>query len=152
MIEPCPELVFVSGHPGATSRLNTMAQLEYLRDTGLPNTLKALRGRIGSLERYSAGSTEQARQAASQIFFLQNSVKAEDGVTRGLLDARIMAKKQAGENEFKATVMANPEWAAAYGGAWEAMEAAQVEKRGLYTPYLQFEQGLLHAGSSPDGL
>jgi len=122
------ELVFVSGHPGATSRLNTMAQLEYLRDTGLPNTLKALRGRIGSLERYSAGSTEQARQAASQIFFLQNSVKAEDGVTRGLLDARIMAKKQAGENEFKATVMANPEWAAAYGGAWEAIASAEKKQ------------------------
>src|ERR1017187_10047889 len=119
------ELVFVSGHPGATSRLNTMAQLEYLRDTGLPNTLKALRNRIGSLERYSAQGAEQARQAASQIFFLQNSVKAEDGVTRGMLDTRIMAKKQAEENQFKASVMANPEWATAYGGAWEAIAGAE---------------------------
>ena len=119
------ELVFVSGHPGATSRLDTMAQLEYLRDTGLPNALKLLRNRIASLERYSAQGAEQARQAASQIFFLQNSVKAEDGVTRGLLDARIMAKKQAEENQFKATVTANPEWAAAYGGAWDAIAGAE---------------------------
>jgi hypothetical protein len=119
------ELVFVSGHPGATSRLDTMAQLEFLRDTGLPNILKALRSRIASLERYSAQGPEQARQAASQIFFLQNSVKAEEGVERGLLDARVMAKKQADENQFKATVMANPEWAAAFGGAWDAIAGAE---------------------------
>jgi hypothetical protein len=36
-----------------------------------------------------------------------------------------MAKKQAEENEFKATVMANPEWATAFGGAWEAIAGAE---------------------------
>src|SRR5262245_46691500 len=30
------QLVFVSGHPGRTSRLNTIADLEYLRDTAFP--------------------------------------------------------------------------------------------------------------------
>ncbi|MGB7758614.1 MAG: S46 family peptidase [Bryobacteraceae bacterium] len=119
------ELVFVSGHPGATSRLDTMAQLEHLRDVGLPNALKQLGNRIASLEGYSAQGAEQARQAASQIFYLQNSLKAEEGVARGLADARIMAKKQAEENQFQATVMANPEWAAAFGGAWEAIAGAE---------------------------
>ncbi|MGA2041253.1 MAG: S46 family peptidase [Bryobacteraceae bacterium] len=119
------ELVFVSGHPGATSRLETMAQIEFLRDVGLPNALKSLRNRIGSLERYSAQGAEEGRQAASSIFFLQNSVKGEEGVERGLLDAHIMTKKQADENQFKASVMANPEWAAAFGGAWEAIAGAE---------------------------
>jgi len=119
------ELVFVAGHPGSTSRLDTMAQLEFLRDVGQPSIFKLLRNRVASLERYSAKGAEQAREAASQIFFLQNSLKATEGTTRGLLDARIMAKKQAEENEFKATVRANPEWAAAYGGAWEAIAGAE---------------------------
>ena len=119
------ELVFVAGNPGSTSRLDTMAQLDYLRDVGLPDRLKLIRSRIAALDGYSAQGKEQAREAASQIFFLQNSLKADEGVVRGLLDQRIMAKKQAEENEFKATVMAHPEWAAAYGGAWEAIAGAE---------------------------
>ena len=121
------ELVFVSGHPGATSRLDTMAQLAFLRDIGLPNALKSLHNRVEALERYSARGAEQARQAASLIFFLQNSVKADDGVERGLVDARTIAKKQAEENEFKAAVMANPEWAKEFGGAWDAIAGAETK-------------------------
>ena len=53
----------------------------------MPDTLKLLRSRIAALEHYSAEGAEQARQAASQIFFLQNSLKAEEGA-RGLLDKK----------------------------------------------------------------
>src|SRR5215210_2369815 len=40
------DLVFVAGHPGRTSRLNTTAHLQYLRDTSFPLTL----GLLGSRE------------------------------------------------------------------------------------------------------
>src|SRR5947208_10206535 len=36
------DLVFVSGHPGRTSRLLTVAELEYLRDSHLPKRLRRL--------------------------------------------------------------------------------------------------------------
>src|SRR4051794_7254539 len=39
------ELIFVSGHPGRTSRLNTMAHLAYLRDVVFPQNLDMLRRR-----------------------------------------------------------------------------------------------------------
>src|SRR5262249_24225533 len=119
------ELVFVAGHPGSTSRLDTMAQLEFLRDVGEPDNIKILENRIATLQRYSAQGPEQARQAFSQIFGLQNSLKAYKGTEQGLLDKAIMAKKQREEEEFKAKIMANPQWKTAYGGAWETIAEAE---------------------------
>src|SRR5215468_7031024 len=46
------ELVFVSGHPGSTARLNTVAHLEYSRDTGLPMVLKLLTRQRDMLNKY----------------------------------------------------------------------------------------------------
>ena len=121
------ELVFVVGHPAATARLDTMAQLESLRNIGEPGAIKNLTRRISVLEQYSAQGAEQARQAASMIFNLANGPKADEGRYQGLLDKNIMAKKQKDEDEFKAKVMSNPRWKESYGDAWIAI--AQAEKK-----------------------
>jgi len=121
------ELVFVSGHPGSTARLDTMAQLELLRDASEPATIKVLKSRIAVLKQYSALGPEQARQAATMIFGLENSFKLAEGRYKGLLDAGIMAKQRKEEEEFKAKVMGNAQWKAAYGGAWDAI--AEAEKK-----------------------
>src|SRR5580700_6424967 len=118
------ELVFVPGHPGNTQRSDTMAQLEFERDYIEPTILKLLRNRIAVLEKYGAQGAEQERQVASNIFGLQNSVKALDGRYKGLLDKNVMDTKRKDEENFKAKVMANPEWAKAYGGAWDAIAEA----------------------------
>jgi hypothetical protein len=118
------ELVFVPGHPGSTQRLDTMAQLEFERDHVEPNIIKLLKNRIAILEQYGAQGAEQERQVASNIFGLQNSVKALDGRYTGLLDKHVMDKKRQDEEDFKAKVMANPEWKHEYGGAWDAIAEA----------------------------
>jgi hypothetical protein len=119
------ELVFVSGHPGSTERLDTVAQLRFERDSALPLELKLLRDRIAVLRKYSAESPERARQASSEIFNMENSVKALDGEYQGLLDPHIMAKKEKEEAEFRARIDANPEWKAQYGQAWDEIAAAE---------------------------
>ena len=119
------ELVFVTGHPGSTARSETVAQLEFLRDLGEPNTIKSLKHRIAALEQYSALGAEQARQAATSIFGLANSLKAGEGRYQGLLDKNVMAAKQKDEADFRAKVMANPAWKTAYGGAWDAIAATE---------------------------
>ena len=121
------ELVFVAGHPGSTSRLDTLAQLEVERDLTIPSVLKMLKHRIEVLRKYSALGPEQAREAGSDIFGLENSVKAYEGSLKGLRDKNVWDTKRKQEEEFRAMVMANPQWKAAYGGAWD--QIAQAGKK-----------------------
>ncbi len=126
------ELVFVSGHPGSTQRLDTMAQLAWARDVMQPALLNLLGRRIDALKQYSSKGPEQARQAASQIFNLENGHKAYSGEARGLKDAAVMALKQRDEDDFKAKVMGNPQWQAQWGGAWGEIAAAEAKAASRY--------------------
>jgi hypothetical protein len=119
------DLVFVSGHPGRTQRLQTMAELIAWRDNVLPNILISLGHRRQVLLAYSAKGPEQARQAASTIFFLENSIKALAGGYDQLQKASLMDKKKQEEEDFKAKVFANADWKQHYGGAWDAIAAAE---------------------------
>ena len=94
------ELVFVSGHPGGTSRLLTMAELENLRDLGLPLRLAALKRDEVLLGNWSARAEENARRAKEYFFGVQNSRKALDGRLAGLLDPQLMGQKVKGRNGF----------------------------------------------------
>jgi hypothetical protein len=129
------ELVFVSGHPGSTDRLTTMAGIEMQRDYLLPLTLKTLKRRLGVLKQYAELGAEQTRQATRLIFGIENSLKARTGQYNGLLDKALIAGKQKQESEFRALVAANPEWAKAYGPAWEAMAAAEKKFQEKVKPY-----------------
>ena len=119
------ELVFVSGHPGSTQRLDTVAQLTMERDVTEPAILKVYKHRLDVLAKYAAQGPEQARQVEERSRRLENSRKAFEGRLEGLLDVKVMAKKQQEENEFQKMVMANPQWKAAYGGAWKAIAEAE---------------------------
>jgi hypothetical protein len=119
------ELVFVSGHPGSTQRLDTLAQLESERDWVEPANLKILKNRIDALKKYSATSSEATRQAGSNIFSLENSQKAYLGRLKGLQDPAVMSAKRADEAAFKSKVNANAQWKLAYGKAWDQIAAAE---------------------------
>jgi len=121
------ELVFVSGHPGATQRLDTMAQLTQERDLVEPSMLKLLTSRIDALRAYSNRGPEQLRQASSSIFGLENAQKAYRGSYEGLQDKSLIAKKQQEETDFRAKVNANPEWRKESGDAWDRIEAATAK-------------------------
>jgi hypothetical protein len=119
------ELVFMAGHPGSTSRLETVAQLQRRRDSTLPIVLAQLKQRVETMQRYSARGQEQARQAGSRIFGLQNGVKVLQGEYAALLDARLIAKKQADEDAFRKQVASRPEWQAEFGDVWDRIAAAE---------------------------
>lgn len=119
------DLIFVSGHPGNTGRLLTMAQLEFLRDFQYPGALKLYARRIALLQDFSKQSEENARIAKEDIFGLQNSQKAITGYQSGLLDKAIMDQKAADEAKLRAAFKADAKNAAA-ADPWE--EVAQAIK------------------------
>jgi hypothetical protein len=128
-------LVFVSGNPGSTSRQDTLAQLQLLRDRMFPLIIQVLNQRLETLEQYSARGPEQARQASSSIFFLQNSLKAYDGMETGLRNPDLMAKKEKEEKDFRSRIAANPVWQKEYGNAWNEIAEAQKELARNLKPY-----------------
>ncbi len=121
------ELVFVSGHPGSTQRLRTLAQLEFSRDHGDPLYLENIKRRLEVARRYAARGQEQNRRAANMIFGLENGLKSISGELRGLKEPGLMAKKAQEEKEFRKLVASKPEWQAAYGSAWD--DIAAVERK-----------------------
>jgi hypothetical protein len=118
------ELVFVSGHPGRTSRLFTVAELEYVRDQRLPYALERLRALEVLLLSYSGRSDENARRAKEDLFSVQNSRKAYIGELAGVLDPKLLQQKQAAEKKLREAVAASPQFKNA-AGAWDKIAEAQ---------------------------
>jgi Peptidase S46 len=95
------ELVFVSGNPGRTERLFTVAQLEMLRDVAYPSADANLKRRDALLTAWSARSDENLRRAKEEIFYVRNSRKLFDGLIAGLQDPQLIGAKEAAEASLK---------------------------------------------------
>jgi hypothetical protein len=115
------ELVFVTGHPGNTSRLNTVAHLESLRDVSIPLLIRMLESRQQVLKQYMAQGEEQTRRAQNDLNSVENSLKVYRGQLAGLKDPKLMTKKRLAEQALRNSINANPRKKQEYGGAWEAI-------------------------------
>jgi hypothetical protein len=125
------DLVFVSGHPGSTDRGLSVSQLMLDRDLIYPTRIARFKREIQALRAYAARGTEQARQAADDIFGLENSLKAYIGEFTGM-DKALFDKKTKEEGELRAKVGANAEWRRQYGDAWDAIAGAMKKQSDLF--------------------
>src|SRR5262245_27696800 len=133
------ELAFVSGHPGRTSRLNTVAHLEFYRDKSYPMTLNLLRRYEVLMKTYSDRSTENDRQAQAEYFGVQNGRKAFLGMLAALQDPAVMAKKRADEKALRDAVMKDEDLKKQYGGAWDDVAASIKAVEGIYLSHMLLE-------------
>ena len=134
------DLIFVSGNPGSTGRLNTMAQLEFLRDTGYPLVLSRLVRRDELLKKFGAESEENARIAHEDLFSVENSLKAIRGYNSGLVDKALMAKKEADENKMRRAIASDAAKKAEFGDPWAEIAKAMDTERQFYLPLTYFER------------
>ncbi|HEX4590754.1 MAG TPA: S46 family peptidase [Gemmataceae bacterium] len=132
------ELTFVSGHPGQTDRLLTVAELEYLRDLQVPLLLRGLYRQEVLLTAFGARSDENARRAHEDFLNVQNSRKARIGGLQGLMDPAVMAHKKSQEKQLRAAVAADPNLKSA-ADAWDKIAAAVEKEKQLYPGYLFLE-------------
>jgi hypothetical protein len=139
------ELTFVSGHPGRTSRNLTVAELENLRDFGIPERLFRLSELRGMLTEFQGRGPEQARTSNSMLFSVENGLKALKGRREALVDGEFFATKVTAEQALRAKVAADPALQAQYGKAWDEVARAVVAGRNLRKPFgmLEGAQGFM---------
>src|ERR1035441_7050796 len=131
------DLIFVSGHPGGTDRLKTMAQLQFLKNVEYPSRLANYKRRIAMLQKLSAESAENARIAQEEIFGLRNSQKAINGEYVGLQDLAMMAQMNVAEREREQAYMGkhpgepNP---------WQEISNAMKTNREIYDALIYIER------------
>jgi hypothetical protein len=135
------DLVFVTGHPGTTNRLETLAKLIHRRDRTLPYSLARLRAMEALLIQFSEQGPEQRRMARKDLHRVANARKAFSGMYAGLLDPAVLARKAEEERSLRAKVNADAESKKAFGDAWDRIAAAQKTFASFEQLYYLMERG-----------
>ena len=113
------DVVFTSGNPGSTDRLETVAQLEFRRDVLLPRFIawdSELRGQLTQFVRESA---EHSRIAQAVLYNEENWLKGEKGQYAALLNPTIIHDHMVVEQALRAKVNADPALRRQFATAWD---------------------------------
>lgn len=145
---PIPgEATFVSGNPGSTDRLLTVAQLETQRDLVIPVSQLQRSEMRGRLIEFSRRDAESRRIATDPLFGLENGFKVFFGRQFALNTPSLMDAKRAEEADLRARVAADPALAARIGDPWSEIAAIQKVYAEQYLRFRQLEAG---SGGSSD--
>jgi hypothetical protein len=134
------ELIFVSGHPGRTDRLATVAELEFQRDVTQPYALETLNKLADRLLAFGATDAENKRIARDLLASVQNGFKARSGFQRGLLDPELMRLKRDAESRLRKAVADDPMKQKEFGRIWDEIAAYVDEYRAFYLEFSLLER------------
>ncbi|MFQ5530275.1 MAG: S46 family peptidase, partial [Gemmatimonadota bacterium] len=125
------EVVFVTGHPGSTSRQITVSQYMYEREIRHPLLLEFFDQRLEALQEAVRRDPELGRELANSIFSLENTQKLFRGELQGLRSNDLTARKIQWESELRDRLSSAGD-AAASTDLWDTMSGIQAEKARLY--------------------
>jgi hypothetical protein len=126
------DLVFMSGNPGKTLRLLTMAQFRYQRDVVIPEWGLRLSELRGYLQGFRQRGPEQARIGLGALQAVENNLKRAKGQWRVLSDPKFMADRERAEKALRSRVSADPRQRER-SGAWDEIDRATSEYLGFRT-------------------
>jgi hypothetical protein len=137
------ELVFVSGHPGTTQRMETYDRLRFRRDVILPYTLARLRSREANLLQFSARSPQHAKWAQKDLYSTANARKAFSGQYQGLLDESLLQQKHKDERLLvnSSSVKPHQPGTMTFPAALEKIAQVQEKLRPIYQEHALLETG-----------
>jgi len=125
------DMTFVVGHPGLTSRLETLAQIQFRRDVQNPLMVRSLDRQRKALRVFSAQNIERARLASAEIMSTENSFKVYEGELLMLRDKDALAKVQKSEELLRAAVLKDPKLNALAGLSWSHIDGILEKRKAL---------------------
>lgn len=131
--------VFITGHPGSTSRSLTMSQLRMLRDVSYPMWLLRYSEFRGRMLAWQNTGPEAARTVQQRILSFENGIKVRRNQLKALHNDEMMAVKAEQEAALIASVATNPDLQEAYGEAWSLIDSSIETYRNMYEDHLFIE-------------
>jgi hypothetical protein len=127
------QLVFVSGDPGTTARLQTRSQLEFDRDVTLPISLLRASELRGRYIQFGKNNDADQRITLAPLNSLQNGIKVRRKELDALNDDALLEGKSKAEQALRAV--------AGISGLdpWQEIATASSRERVLYLPHFFIE-------------
>jgi len=135
------EPVFVSGHPGATDRGLTLAQLKQQRNLDLPQWLLRASEIRGRLIQFSASSPQNERITADLLNGLENGIKVRRKMLDALHEDTLLARKAAEQATLEKNIKKNAALKKSTGNPWHDIDVALAAERGIFQPLNYIENG-----------
>ena len=125
------EPIFVIGNPGQTSKLRTIAQLNYMRDFTYDNSALVYQELTNIYQELIDEHIGDFNEHFTRFYGASNGAKRYVGVLKGLRNEYYMARKKDFENTFKAKIKKDPDLKAKYVNIWASIKATRQEMRGI---------------------
>ncbi len=121
------DFVFVMGYPGSTTRYRESQSIQYNQEVNFPFIVNYLKAWVNGLYKAGEESEEKRIKLQSDIFSLNNSIKAYEGGINTLRRADVVAKRRAEEEKLASWINADPNRKAKYGTVLEELQKASEE-------------------------
>lgn len=133
------DVVISAGNPGSTLRLQTAAQLGFMRDVELPWRIAMLTQARQRMSVFAQSTPEHARIAEPTLLSLENAAKAFDGWLQALRDPAQFAHVTERDADLQERVHRNLAARRDMGDAWGDIARAETANATAFLPYQYLE-------------